>query len=130
MNSRRVFKLAVVPLLVLCLGLHWALLQTVAWTGMLIRYSQDRPLAEAVSDTFDGQHPCPMCEVIEQGREDERQEREQYPSKSGPKMDWAIIWESSSFHFLEKREEFATVGCSRGLRTRTPPTPPPRAFSS
>jgi len=33
------FKSATVAVLVLSLGLHWALLQTVAWTGMILAYS-------------------------------------------------------------------------------------------
>ena len=61
--------------LVLTLGLHWALLQTVAWTGMVINYSQANPFPEAVSMTFDGEHPCRLCKVIKQGRtEEQRQE--------------------------------------------------------
>ncbi|MCC6234859.1 MAG: hypothetical protein IT580_19610, partial [Verrucomicrobiales bacterium] len=47
--------------LVLATGLHWAVLQGVAWTGMLVTYSRDASLAEAVSRTLDGEHPCALC---------------------------------------------------------------------
>ena len=40
------------------IGLHWAFLQSVAWDGMVISYSEDAPLSEALAKTFDGRHPC------------------------------------------------------------------------
>ncbi len=55
-------------------GGHWAVLQTVAWVGMLVDYSGQASLAEAVQMTFDGKHPCPICRKIEQGRKQERRQ--------------------------------------------------------
>ena len=49
-------------------GAHWVVLQGTAWTGMLISRSLTASVAEAVSSTFDGQHPCPMCSAITEGR--------------------------------------------------------------
>jgi len=45
-------------------GAQWFMLQSVAWTGMLIRFSQQTTFTEAVEKTFDGQHPCPLCSHI------------------------------------------------------------------
>lgn len=42
-------------------GAHWAVLQSVAWSRMLIDYSEEFGIQEGVSRTFDGEHPCPMC---------------------------------------------------------------------
>lgn len=56
-------------------GLHWLLLQTVAWAGMLVLYAQDRPLDEAVADTLDGAHPCELCRAIAAGKKDEAERR-------------------------------------------------------
>lgn len=53
--------------LCLSLGMHWALLQSLAWTGMLISWSQEVSLVEAVKNTFDGGHPCPLCKAVETG---------------------------------------------------------------
>ena len=53
--------------LVLCLvmGLDWIALQTVAWTTMLVTNAkQTSSLAQAVTRTFDGQHPCDLCKRI------------------------------------------------------------------
>src|SRR5437867_4285298 len=54
------------------IGLHWAFLQAVAWAGMVISYSQDAPLTEAVVKTFDGQHPCKLCKQIAKGKRSEK----------------------------------------------------------
>ena len=39
-------------------GGHWALLQTSAWVGMIIQYSQRAGLKAGLTQTFDGDHPC------------------------------------------------------------------------
>lgn len=54
------------------LGLQWSILQSAAWVGMIIRYSQDSTLSEAIIKTFDGQHPCRLCKLIEQGKRSEK----------------------------------------------------------
>jgi hypothetical protein len=47
------------------------LLQVVAWTGMVVDYSARYGLGEGISRTFDGKHPCSMCDTITQTRKDE-----------------------------------------------------------
>jgi hypothetical protein len=39
----RLLKLPVVLALMVSIGLHWALLQSVAWVGMVVRYSRRLP---------------------------------------------------------------------------------------
>lgn len=58
--------------LALSLGLHWAVLQTAAWAGMLVSYSRQASFAEAVAWTFDGQHPCRLCHLVREGRAAEK----------------------------------------------------------
>lgn len=53
------------------LGANWAFLQTVAWTGMLANNLRTQGLNEAISRTFDGEHPCPLCEAIAVGKKSE-----------------------------------------------------------
>ncbi len=53
-------------MLVMLVGGHWGMLQVVAWTGMLIDYSQDATFAEAWDKTFDGEHPCAICKTVDQ----------------------------------------------------------------
>jgi hypothetical protein len=52
-------------------GGHWAVLQTVAWTGMALTYSQGSSLAAALTKTFSGKAPCKMCCAIEAGKQKE-----------------------------------------------------------
>jgi len=52
-------------------GGHWAVLQGVAWTGMVIDYSKSSTLGEALAKTFSGKAPCQMCRTIEEGRQKE-----------------------------------------------------------
>lgn len=117
-----------VLVLALSLGLHWALLQTVAWTGMLVRYAQTDSLAIAVSKTFDGDHPCPLCVAVEQGRAAERQQDKQ-ATKSAPKLDPGLL-EAAAFVVAEPprawvsgEDQFAPP------RNDDPPKPRPRGCS-
>lgn len=58
------------PRLLRAFVLLWALIaafgpattvQLAGWAGMLARALTERPVVEAVSQTFDGRHPCCMC---------------------------------------------------------------------
>ena len=53
-------------LVVLTLGLHWALLQSFAWAGMFARFLQTDSPAQALTKTFDGRHPCALCKLVRQ----------------------------------------------------------------
>jgi len=39
---------------------------------MVVEYSRDNSVAEAVLKTFDGEHPCAMCKTISKVRSEER----------------------------------------------------------
>ncbi len=54
-------------------GTHWLVLQSVAWTTMLVARASETSLVEAVKQTFDGAHPCALCKTIEKGRAGEKQ---------------------------------------------------------
>ena len=62
MNS--IFHLLLALALLCTMHLHLPLLQVVAWSGMLVGYSREAPLREAVVKTFDGAHPCKLCCAI------------------------------------------------------------------
>jgi hypothetical protein len=59
-----------VLLLCLALGLQWALLQGIAWTGMFISFAREGSVIEAVEKTFDGQHACELCKKVKEGSQD------------------------------------------------------------
>lgn len=71
-QARRVFGVAVCLLaLFAASGGHWTVLQTIAWSRMLVEYSRDATLAEAARDTFSGKRPCALCKKIREGRQQE-----------------------------------------------------------
>ena len=38
---------------------------------MLVDYSRSESFVDAAKKTFDGDHPCPMCKVVKQTKNDE-----------------------------------------------------------
>jgi hypothetical protein len=71
---RRIEQWGVVILLVILIGGHWAILQSVAWTGMLLHYSQNATIDEAWTKTFDGKHPCRLCKAVRAGKAAEKKQ--------------------------------------------------------
>jgi hypothetical protein len=74
---RSVQQLILAWLLVLAIGGHWPLLQSVAWVNMLFSYTRTEGLVTAVSKTFDGEHPCDICLLVKKGKESEREQPQQ-----------------------------------------------------
>jgi hypothetical protein len=59
--------------LIISMGGHFALLQTIAWGNMLVDFSSKSSIAEAVEKTFDGGHPCSLCKALKKSKsEDEK----------------------------------------------------------
>ena len=126
----RIGKLFVVTAVIFSIGLHWNFLQVVAWTGMLVRYSQDASLSEAVEKTFDGQHPCCMCKAIEQARAESAGDGQAKMVPAGKPADFKCVPERGALlHPLSFTLVSASVARIAGppvLHT-PPPTPPPIA---
>ena len=58
-------------------GGHWAVLQSVAWAGMLADYTRaSGSWLTGVEQTFDGEHPCSLCReiAVAKGQEKSRPE--------------------------------------------------------
>ena len=122
----RTIKITAALLLVLTLGLHWTLLQTIAWTGMIVSYSRNASLTEAVSKTFDGQHPCCMCKAIKQGRAEEKQQQQKQESKPDSKIKLALPEAEFVLHSPVRELELPSVDQWATARTYEPPKPRPR----
>lgn len=124
---KRLPRLLIALALASSIGLHWAFLQVVAWTGMVISYSQDRPVTEAVSDTFDGQHPCKLCKQIAKGKRTEK--KSEYQFESG-KVKFAYARTAFIFSTPPLLWEVVPSNESANLLSQDPPVPPPRIFIS
>ena len=67
-------KILVAFTLICAIGGHWAILQSVAWFGMVVSYSNDSTFGEALVKTFDGKHPCCLCKAVQEGQKSERKQ--------------------------------------------------------
>ena len=70
--TRKIASLFVSLALFFIMGGPWAVLQSIAWAKMVVEYSRDTSVGEALSKTFDGEHPCGMCKKISKVRSEER----------------------------------------------------------
>jgi len=122
----RLGKLLVVLLLAGSVGLHWALLQTVAWTAMLAGNLQTHSLGTAVACTFDGKHPCCLCQAIAAAKKSEKKTELAFSSQKmefPPTKEVFVLIAPSQFEWLPFANTFAPSVLF------PPPTPPPRSFS-
>lgn len=56
------------------LGGHWAVLQAVAWSQMVVDYSRDTgSIATGLERTFSGQFPCRLCKKIAAAQSQEKE---------------------------------------------------------
>ncbi len=120
----RYARLVVIVMLVLTTGLHWALLQSVAWTGMLLENLSRTSVAEAVVKTFDGKHPCPLCKAIDCGKKTEKKNQWVVELKKFEMLKPATVFASApspDYTFLPAWQETYSTFQS------PPPVPPPRA---
>jgi hypothetical protein len=60
----RLSKFLLIVALAGSIGLHWAVLQAVAWTTMFASNITCEDFSTAITHTFDGKHPCCLCKAI------------------------------------------------------------------
>jgi hypothetical protein len=119
----RLPKLLMAAALVSSIGLHWAFFQSVAWVGMVITYSQEGTLTQAFAKTFDGKHPCCLCNQIAQAQKSQKKSDQHFVVK---KLEYIsagqVIAFSAPTHF-----QLQSVGNSSAPQfSQTPLVPPPR----
>ena len=108
------------------LGGHWAVLQGFAWTTMAIEYSQQHGLEAGLGKTFNGQNPCSLCELVQDGRQ---QEKERTPAiLTERKVDLMTPLKTGA-DFVRHHPSAMDYPayCGRGMVWHVgPDTPPPR----
>lgn len=121
---RKLSRLIVILALAASVGGHWALLQSVAWTRMLIERAQTQSFAEAVRNTLDGRHPCEMCQRITEG-----QEKEQKPERQNAKIksDWVCVVHVITLLPPEEEMIFPAAEIEMPPRPEPPRLPPPKS---
>lgn len=110
-------------------GAHWAVLQVTAWTGMLVTRAPEAGLLMAIGTTFDGEHPCRMCEAVADGQKEER-EQQPLPRGLGKLKDLKLL--AMTLCVVPPRAPgcemvWAELAQLAARRLDAPPTPPPLA---
>jgi len=118
-------KFLVVAALVLTLGAHWALLQTVAWTAMLANNLRMHSFSESVCRTFDGKHPCPICLAIAAAKKSEKKSGFTFQTQ---RLEFPPLKESIALIAPSRFELLPQKNFSAESVSQKPPTPPPRGF--
>lgn len=95
---------------------------------MIVSYSRDASLREAISMTFDGEHPCSLCKVIKQGRSEEKQQ-DQQQVKPGTKLELGLVWQTTPFNFACLRESIPSPDSQALSWREAPPKPRPRSVA-
>ena len=121
---RKASRLLVILALLASIGGHWALLQSVAWTRMLVERTSAESFTSAVQTTLDGEHPCDLCKRITKGKQSEQQ-----PEKSQVKVKVDLLCERRHLAIAPQSEPmiFPSNPTEGTPRAERPPVPPPRA---
>lgn len=113
----------VVSSIILGMGAHWAILQSVAWTGMLVSYSRQGSFKEALQNTFDGRHACELCKFVKAGRQSEQKQGQE---KLLLKLDLFVLGTPGQSLFPPSIEPLCLTDRAGYCWSKdSPPTPPP-----
>jgi hypothetical protein len=118
-------RFATIVALCLAVGVHWVALQSMAWTTMICEYSKDASLLEAVSKTFDGNHPCSLCHAVNNGKNSEKKSEFQARTL---KIDMVCSFPASRLPKPFVSFDYTTANFPLSENRPAPPVPPPRAL--
>ena len=118
-------KVLVVAALVLTTGLHWAALQTVAWSAMLAGHLRNDNFSEAVHKTFDGKHPCCLCKAIAAAKKSEKKSE---AVSQTLKMEFPLLAEAVVLIAPAQFDVVPSINLFANPLPSEPPVPPPRSF--
>jgi hypothetical protein len=121
---RRLPRLLMAVALALSIGLHWAFLQSLAWTTMLVDNLATSSFSVALQRTFDGKHPCVLCKAVAEGKKSEKRADTllQFKKFDGLTASVAIaVPPPALFPLVE------SPNTSLEAFSHPPPVPPPRA---
>ncbi len=120
---RGLAKLLLILTLACSIGLHWSFLQSIAWVGMMFKYSQGATVSEAMAKTFDGNHPCALCKAVAQGKTSEKKSDSVTPEK---KFEFAYAGAVFVFSAPTAFWQVGQLDPRFDSLDHTPPSPPPK----
>jgi len=99
------------------------LAQGVAWSTMIIDYSASDSVASAVVKTFDGEHPCRLCQRVD---EHQGSQQKRVIESSLRKLHLCCVMAEVFDLGAPVTAEFFTVSTQDVRLSFQPPVPPPR----
>ncbi len=108
--------------LVLSIGLHWPLLQSVAWLNMIVCFSKEEGFQKALATTFSGKRPCKLCKFVDAGQKAEKKQTKEITTKKFNLFAFSTapyIFSAPVFHKFEEPPPRLAI------RTSPPLAPPP-----
>jgi len=109
------------------IGLQWLALQSIAWTAMIVDNAKHTSLCRAIAQTFDGAHPCSLCQIVNNAKSTETKSDLQPLTL---KIDMICVSRTTSFLQPFIPIEYAARDFSFNKLGRSPPSPPPRYILS
>jgi hypothetical protein len=109
------------------IGLQWLALQSIAWTAMIVDNAKHASLCKAIAQTFDGAHPCSLCQIVNDAKSTERKADLQPLT---PKIDMICVSQTISLLQPFVPIDYAPRDFSFSKLGRSPPAPPPRCILS
>jgi hypothetical protein len=106
------------------IGLHWAFLQSFAWTTMLVDNLATTSFSAALQRTFDGKHPCALCKAVAEGKKSEKKADTLLRLKKFEGLSTPVVMTLSP---LASFPSIEAPNASLETVSHAPPTPPPRA---
>ncbi len=91
---------------------------------MVIDYSKHAPLCRAIAQTFNGAHPCSLCQVVSKGNNSEKKQDLQ---SSAPKIDMICAPLANRIERTFVPFEYTIRDCFSFELGHSPPVPPPRS---
>ncbi len=124
---RQLARTLIIAALVFSIGLHWVVLQSAAWAGMIVTYSiQEGSLLTGMSQTFDAEHPCALCGAVWTGTQKEKKDPRQ-KKETHKKLLLALAVMERAFLTPPSFDIIITELTQTAFKLDTrPPVPPPR----
>ena len=118
----RIHQIVIGLTLAFSIGLHWPILQSVAWMNMLVTFAQEDGFEQAVVKTFGGENPCDMCLFVAEGKKASQEIPQELSLK---KIDLAPAEKAIVFVPRPSAFEPTPFSLSAEVRLYPPRTPPP-----
>ncbi len=106
-------------------GGQWFILQSIAWYHMTVINVQTASLKNALVKTFDGRHPCEMCEGIQKAK---RTEKKQEAQQISLKMEFLCEFGDLLLFYPPDFLRCGLMDFTRVVRENAPLVPPPRSL--